>query len=134
MKQKIEMEKFAWGSSQYDLLAYLFRLGSQYTFNDAVIKLSLAGYNIEADVNVEMVTALENGIIGDMFIAWQNTSIDLWYALNMAEEIIFKYGLEITDENGVELTFDNPLRQSLTAILAVESGCISEEQFKNFDT
>lgn len=133
-KEKIEMGKFAWGSSQYDTLAYMFRLGSQHKFNDAVIKLSLTGYNIEAEVNFEMLKALKNGILGDMFTAWKNTAKDLWFALSMAEDVLFKYGIEITNEDGAKLEMDNPLRQSLTAILAVEYGCISEEQFKNFDT
>jgi len=81
-----------------------------------------------------MLTALKDGILGDIFTAWKNSAKDLWYALSMAEDMLFVYGITMYYQEGAEMENDNPLRQSLIAILAVEYGCIAEEQFKGFST
>lgn len=126
--------KFIWGSSQYDTLAGLYRLASLHSLKESIERLKGEGFDIEYELHTEMIEVLKDGKLGEIFNAWRNESHDLWYALAMAEDLVFKHGMEIShdDEN---LPTDHPIRQSLVALACVEFGLIKDEEpFEGWDT
>lgn len=133
-----KLPDFAWGSCQYQTHAELFHLAKKYGFKEACARLVKEGFTIDEDmseINTEMVEALDDNTLGKMFDAWCHSAKDLWYALSMAEDMLFKFGFDICDANGKELDSDSPVRQSLVALLAYETGCIAnEEHFIGFAT
>jgi len=127
------MAKFAWGSSQYDTLADLFRRGSKHPLCVAIEKLEAEGFVFDYDLNHPMFVALECGKLGEMFTVWRSNAKDLWFALGMAEDMLFTHGLSI-ESDGEELDTYHPIRQSLVAMTAVEFGLAVEDDFKDFDS
>ena len=128
----MEMEKFAWGSSQYDDTADLFRKASKYTFEEAVKRLEVAGFECDIELNDSNVACLAENQIGKLFTGWKNASRDLWYACSMAEEILFNH-IEITCE-GEEVTCESPVRMALVCLAITVNRLGEEEHFKGFDT
>ena len=129
------MTEYAWGSSQYDTLASLFHTGMERTFDIYVDSIKFLNYDVNYEINEEMVEVLKNDTLGKMFTAWKNSSKDLWYALRMAEELLFDRLCIIDRVSNLEIEPDHSVRQAMVAVFAYETDCIkSEDSFKNFDT
>lgn len=128
------MAKFAWGSSQYDELADLWKRASKHGAIQAAARLvELDGWTVDLDLNNEMLVVLKDGKLGEMFRAWRNCSKDLWYALAEAEEMLFTHGIYMVCD-GHHLSVDHPVRQAIVAVAATDYGLLTEDDFKGFDT